>query len=148
MDTLYHYTIGFHIPRIVGDGALRPIARHPGSRIAVLWLSTHPRWEPSAVKTVTDERGREIIIGLDQLVTRGRGVFRFEVEPTQRLLGWREYVELSAIDREFAEHLDTSGRQGGADPAQWRACLHEVPRGEWRRIEMWQAETQAWAELV
>jgi hypothetical protein len=126
---------------------LRPTARHPGSRISVLWLSTHPRWEPSAVKTV-QEGGREIIIGLDRLVTRGRGVFRFEVEPRQPLLGWREYVEASAIAADFAEHLDSSGRAGGADPAQWFACLDEVPREEWRRIEMWQRDTQSWAELV
>jgi hypothetical protein len=148
MDTLYHYTIGFHIPSIFQDGALRPVARHPGSRISVLWLSTHPRWEPSAVKTVHDEQGREVIIGLDDLVARGRGVFRFEVEPTQRLLRWADYVEASAIDATFAEHLDTSGRRGGADPAQWFACLEEIARPQWRRIEMWRADAQRWDELV
>jgi len=144
---LYHYTIGYHLPDILKDGALRPTARHPGSRISVLWLSTHPRWEPSAVKTVHDD-GRDVIIGLDRLVTRGRGVFRFAVEPRQRMLGWREYVEASAIDHDFAEHLDTSGREGGADPAQWFACLEDVPRSQWRSIEMWQRDAQSWAELV
>jgi len=145
--TLYHYTIGYHLPDIIADGALRPTARHPGSRVSVLWLSSHPRWEPSAVKTI-QEHGRDVIIGLERLATRGRGVFRFEVEPAQALLSWPEYVELSAIDPEFAEHLDSSGRQGGADPAQWRACLQPVPREQWRRIEMWQPAQQSWTELV
>jgi hypothetical protein len=143
---LYHYTIGYHLPSIVGEGLLRANARHRTSVISVLWLSTHPQWEPSAVKTIDDD-GQKRIIGRDCLVTRGRGVFRFEVEPVQRLYSWEEYVQLSRIDPAFAEHLDVSGREGGADPAQWKVCLEDVPREQWRAIEIFEPSTQSWTEL-
>lgn len=146
MKPLYHYTIGYRLPAIVRDGLLLPNCRHSGGAISALWLSTHPRWEPSAVKAVRDERGREIIIGLDGLVTRGRGVFRIEVEPAQTLHTWDEYVTLSQIPADVAQHLYTSGRAGGADPTDWWVCLHAIPRSEWRRIEMWEPTDARWYE--
>lgn len=145
---LYHYTIGFHLPTIVEEGLLRANARHRGSAISVLWLSTNAVWEPSAVKSVVDADGSKRIIGLDELVTRGRGVFRIEVEPHQRLYSWEEYVPMSGIDPDFARHLDESGREGGADPAQWKVCLEDLPRAQWRAIELYDPATRHWTELT
>lgn len=145
--SLYHYTIGYHLPAIVGDGRLRANARHRGSAMPVLWLSTHPVWEPSAVKQVVDADGTLQIIGREQLVTRGRGVFRFVVAPTQPLFDWAQYVAMSGVDPELARHLEDSGRRGGADPAQWRVCLADVPAAQWLAIELYAPTTSTWIAL-
>jgi len=144
---LFHYTIGYHMPKIYQDGALRACARHPGSSISVLWLSYHSFWDPSCVKTVTDDDGARTIIGIERLITRGRGIFRFEVTTRQRLYKWSEYVEMSGIDPGFAEHLDVTGRQGGANPDDWRVCLADIPQADWVRAQMLQPELREWREL-
>jgi hypothetical protein len=140
---LFHYTIGRHLPRIVADGRLMPSDSFPGTALAALWLSTNPVWEASIVKS-TFQGGVRVLLDKEQIRDLGQGLFRFEVQSGGHICTWREFIARSGIDPDLARRLEATGRDRGADPAEWYGALRPILRDEWLEIALWDASAAQW----
>lgn len=140
---LFHYTIGNHLPRIVGDGLLKPSSPFPGTDRVALWLSANPLWEGSVAKSTIRE-GRREVLSKQEIAELGHGLVRIEVRPGDHICGWPEFIALSGISDNLVRHLEDSGRLRGADPAEWYGALREVRREEWLELSLWDDRLSAW----
>jgi hypothetical protein len=139
----FHYTIGSHLPRIVGDGVLRPSTPFDGTSLPALWLSTNPLWEGSVAKSVMRD-GKRCLLDKHEIANLGRGLVRFEVRGGDHVCTWPDFIARSGVGAELVRHLEESGRRRGADPEQWYGALRPVERAEWLGLWLWDDEPQAW----
>ena len=105
---MYHYTTGHKLPRIQESELLRP------SRDGLLWFSTNPHYEMSALKPIN---GKLNLMFLLQTV----GVFRFKINP-ERVHPAKVFFH----DLQEYESLARAGCRMGANPEDWFATTLSI----------------------
>ena len=146
---LFHYTIGFYLPRIINDGKLRagwlapPESGLDPSGGRYVWLSKCTDWEQSAVKSIMEDDQR-VQLTVEQLKNDWGGLFRFEISDQVTVLTWKEFVEHVALPPRVVTGLEDRGREKGADPDDWFVCLDSIAREDWVALETWDEEQRSW----
>lgn len=143
---LFHYTIGRHLARIVGDGRLNPSEPFSGTQVTGVWLSANPVWEEAVVKSVLRD-GARVALSKQEIHALGQGLARFEVAGGDHICTWQEFVVRSGIDADLVRHLEVSGRARGADPAEWYTAMRPIPRDEWLALSLWDADSNEWQSV-
>lgn len=104
---LYHYTTGHKLPQIQLENRIRP------SRDGILWLSSNPVYEYSALKPVNGRLSLE-------LLRSSVGLYRFHVEE-EAAHPW------ATVRHENHFGLNSVGRRMGANPLEWYCLFQGVP---------------------
>jgi hypothetical protein len=142
--TLYHYGKGVWFPKIVAQGVLDPACTVmlPGER-PVLWLSTHPVWEPTVNIGSAKPPGRR---GLAPTATFAEtlegvhGLVRFALAPEVVRYDFATICTLAGITPPVRRGLLRTGRRQGAQPSDWYGTLDPVPRSQWAWVEVFQVD--------
>lgn len=117
----WHYTTGQKYELIKQTGILLPadIGVEPPEQ-PILWFSTHPRYEPSAMKPLADANGGIIRrLTLDEMREMADGLYRFGYPIGQLKCGenLRKAVKMSSI---WWRRLAKKGASNlKAEPADW-----------------------------
>ena len=135
---LWHYTVGHKLPLIRESNALRP----NGARIApnerpVLWFSSDPVYEPTAIKLVQmPDQGRlhrPSVRELHELI----GVFRFAIDRADpRLDNWPTVQRKARISPAGVASMIRAGVEVGAKPMNWFGAFQEIPLAD-LQFESW-----------
>lgn len=134
--TLYHYTTGDRLLRIIASRQIIPATAHVAPpEIPAVWLSSDPVWEPSATKGVIEE-GIRRQASLVELISLCGCLVRIEIDPhTIRLIAPGAFRGALCIPSEVHDRLIAAGLEMGADPENWSAVDGPVPLTAFRRIE-------------
>ena len=136
---LWHYTHGQRIKQIVESRYLKLstafIAK--GEKPAV-WLSSNPEFELTASRM--NANGEVLPYNLKG----GPAAIRIEVNPNPKCITWAKYKHVGGISPEMAQAVERLGKQQGANPEQWYACLKMIPAKLWINIEIFDIETGVW----
>ncbi|CAJ3120226.1 Uncharacterised protein [Burkholderia pseudomallei] len=116
----WHYTTGQKFELIKQTGILLPadIGVAP-PELPILWFSTHPRYEPSAMKPLGDSTGNIVrMLTLDEMRELGGGLYRFSYPISHLKCGenLRKAAKMSSI---WWRRLVKGGANLKADPADW-----------------------------
>lgn len=127
----WHYTTGQKYKLIKQSGILLPadIGVTPPEQ-PILWFSTHPRYEPSAMKPLGDSDGNFIrMLTLDEMRVMGGGLYRFGYPIWQLKSGenLRTAAKMSSI---WWRRLAKSGTKLKAEPADWWGNVGSLPLSE------------------
>jgi hypothetical protein len=127
---VWHYAKGFHEPRIMSDGIIRPASLYvPENEKPIVWFSTNQRWE----RMVSAVDGSL----MEKLVELYGGLVRIGVEETTALLHWEQLKQLSGMNTRTARLLEKRARRILAQPREWRGTFDAVPASLWRSVEDW-----------
>jgi len=137
---------GRHLARIVGDGRINPSEPFSGTQVTGVWLSTNPVWEQAVVKSVLRD-GERVALSKQEIHEIGQGLVRFEVTGGDHVCTWHEFIKKSGIDADLVRHLEVSGRERGADPAEWYTALRSIPSAEWIDLALWDADLNEWQSV-
>lgn len=116
----WHYTTGQKFERIKQTGILLPadIGVEPPEQ-PILWFSTHPRYEPSAMKPLGDSKGNVIrMLTLDELHEMGGGLYRLGY-PINRLKCGENLRKAAKMSSIWWRRLHKGAANLKADPADW-----------------------------
>ena len=138
--TWWHYTLGTNLIHMVADGHIKRATAFVGRRERkAVWFTSHAVWEPSATKGLLhlDRSGvmRNRSLTIAEMVKCGGTLVRVAVPDDVARYTWPEHRQISGIDPRLADALETSSRELGSDPSEWRANYHDVPVAKILRIE-------------
>ena len=139
---LFHYTIGQRLPKIVSDGFIDR-SRLEGLPTPAVWVSANPEWENSVVKSIMKD-GARVRLSKEEIHDLGGGLVRLEVSRSLTFHSWTEFVRLAAVTPEMVTWFEESGRERGADPEHWYACLEPIYRKDWVAIAIWNKNSSKW----
>jgi hypothetical protein len=132
----WHYTIGLKLPLIRESGSLRPSTAGIGpDERPVLWFSTAPYWEPTAAKMIARSMKERLEsedglpfrrLSMQENTEMGEGLYRFGLSASA-LIRWPEIGKRAGMRAEMRKNLMKTGRQQGADPAQWHGAFSQIP---------------------
>lgn len=123
----YHYTTAEKYELIKQSGLLLPadIGVLP-PELPILWFSTHPRYEPSALKPLGDEYGNVIrMLTVKELHEMGGGLVRFGIS-TAKLKRGEELRKAAKMSATVWRKLEKSGRKMKANPSDWLGHVGSV----------------------
>lgn len=116
----YHYTTAQKYELIKQSGLLLPadIGVLP-PELPILWFSTHPRYEPSALKPLGDEYGNVIrMLTVKELHERAGGLVRFGISVANLKRG-EELRKAARMSATVWRKLEKSGKKMKANPSDW-----------------------------
>lgn len=116
----YHYTTAQKYELIKQSGLLLPadIGVLP-PELPILWFSTHPRYEPSALKPLGDEYGNVIrMLTVKELHERAGGLVRFGISVSNLKRG-EELRKAAKMSSTVWRKLEKSGKKIKANPSDW-----------------------------
>lgn len=126
----YHYTLGIKLPDIFTEGFLRTSPREPRyPERPVVWLSSNPEYERSALKIGVRPDGTAQSLTLEAMAAHGRGVFRFrliEVPPDNPVLPWDLLKSRAKMPEKLRRRLIERARECGANPREWFGTLAPI----------------------
>ncbi|MBG6222140.1 MULTISPECIES: hypothetical protein [unclassified Janthinobacterium] len=116
----YHYTTAQKFDLIKQSGLLLPSDIGVSApELPILWFSTHPKYEPSALKPLGDEYGNVTrVLTVKELYEVGGGLVRFGISAAVLIRG----EELRRTAKMFAtvwRKLEKSGKKMKANPVDW-----------------------------
>jgi hypothetical protein len=141
-QTVWHYTTGHLLAKILADGYIRPAAESVVlDERPVVWFSGNPFFEMTALKGIVDSRtGHRRTATMEEMFRVGGGLGRIEVAQSAAPLGWRKIQRKAHIDPGFARALQHTAHKVGSDPNEWLGSLTAVPRQKWLSVETFNLE--------
>jgi hypothetical protein len=137
VDTVWHYTTGQNFQMIVDTGAILPAVDYvPLGERPIVWFSYDSIWEPTACKSMVDDRGALIHLDRDGTAQHGGGLVRIGVNPRTAPLDWRTLKDLSGMSSKMAQALYRAAIKQRAKPGNWRGTFDPVPRSEWSSVDV------------
>jgi hypothetical protein len=123
----YHYTTAQRYHLIKQSGLLLPA--HIGvlpPELPILWFSTHPRYEPSAIKPLGDGYGNIIrMLTVKELHELGGGLVRFGIS-TADLKRGEELRKAAKMSATVWRKLEKSGKKMKANPSDWLGYVGSI----------------------
>lgn len=116
----WHYTTGKNFRTIVRTGLLLPATkwvRHP--ELPIVWFSTHPEYEPSAIKSISGPHGQPTRkLTLIELYQRGGGLVRFGC-PVERLKRGEQLRKAANMRSSMWRALVKAAKLDNPNPNDW-----------------------------
>lgn len=142
----WHYTTREKYELIRESGILLPAAYGvEPPELPILWFSTHPKFEPTAIKPAMDAEGNVRELTLDELYQYAGGLFRFGCHISRLRFGEnsRKAARMKSICwRRLAK--DAASLKGNAK--DWWGYVGSLPLSE-VSVEMMDAEMR-WRSVV
>lgn len=136
--SVFHYTVGTALAQIAASGHLQPSAVAVKLRERpVLWFSSNPKFEPTAIKMFLWEGSTEPVLPTFAELAEGIGVYRFALPAGDpRLVPWQRLPLVARIAPADVRKMMATGLRVGARPADWSGSLVAIPVGE-VTLEVW-----------
>jgi hypothetical protein len=99
------------------------------------WVSTNPKWEPTATKMYRNQNGEILQFTFSEQL-KNLGCARIEVEPIG-LFPWKTVVKLSKMKSKDANNMETSGIEMGGNPSEWFGSFSPIDINRWIRAEVY-----------
>lgn len=129
MKPVFHYTTLDRVQSILAAGQIKPatVGVMP-PEIPAVWLSTAEKWEHTATKRLVTLSGRARLGTLSGMIEAGATLARIQIDPARvALILARDLQAALNIPPAIHRILIKSGKQAGANPAEWRAVAGAVP---------------------
>jgi hypothetical protein len=120
LTVAWHYTTGQNYELIKQTGMVIPASAgvQPPEE-PILWFSTHPVFEPTALKPAGDENGNFIrMLSLDELSEMAGGLYRFG-SPTNRLLHGEKLRKAARMKSIWWRRLLKGAENLKGNPGDW-----------------------------
>jgi hypothetical protein len=126
----WHYTTGKKFDLILSSGVLLPAdigVVEP--ELPILWFSTHPRYEPSALKAIAYSDGTHSTATLEELYELAGGLARFGCSISRLKCGenLRKAAKMQSL---VWRRLVKRGAQMKANPSDWWGHVGTMPLDE------------------
>jgi len=129
----FHYTTMFHLPRIIGDGLIKPATgKVPHHERPAVWFSFHPVWEQTCNKMVANGE-----FGDQDSTDRYYGLARIEVPETVASVSWMMFRKTSGATNAELDALEVAALRSGSSPDYWRVSYEPVTSDKWIGIELY-----------
>lgn len=131
MPTLYHYTNGTHLLKILSAGFLKATPNNPKPREKkICWLSSNPSWEKTANKVLMMPDGESRLMDQADTEKYCKGLFRFVLNTDTypgEVIGWPRLAVAARIPDKIKKRLLTRAKKAKVAPSQWFGILGELP---------------------
>ena len=135
---LFHYTMASRLEQILETRQILPATCYvPVHERPTVWLSLHPRWEPTATKGILDANGTRRTATFAEMIALDR--------PCRIEVGWREWSVRSGVKKKVAKGLRRTAERQGVDVNHWRMSFEPVAECQWITVEIF-ADTR-WISL-
>lgn len=125
MKNLYHYTNEYKARAIIDSGHLIPTGQPATPREKpVLWFSTHPFYEPTAIKPLV--MGGELVEVSLEVYREMFTLYRFWLVPGYPVSSWDRTCKLAKTPSKLRKAMEIKGRRQGGNPKQWFGTLEPV----------------------
>jgi len=133
---VWHYTVEQEkLESILRDGCLWPaIVGIGGNEKPVTWFSSHPRYEPTAIKWLGSRDGTTRAMTLAEQIERF-GCARIGIDRGDAL-PWARLVKAAKISPTMQRKLIRAAREVGGNASEWFGVMGPVPRDLWRAVEV------------
>ena len=144
-NLVWHYTA----ERVALEGILRDGCIHPayvgigGHEKPVAWFSSHPKYEPTAIKHISDAAGVTRAMTLVEQMER-LGCARIAIDRSDAL-PWARLAKVAKISPTQQRRMLRMAREIGGSPTDWFGVIGPVPRALWLAVEVMRGGR--WVEL-
>ena len=139
-NTLFHYTTGLKLKKIINSGAIKPTtAKIEPHEKPVAWFSTSPRWEPTATKVPIPGKQGQLLTAKAQ-----SGLVRITVPGTCAPHVFPQLPLIAGTSLKAYLGLLLAGLELGADPSAWRFTSTPVPTALFREVEFFDFANDRW----
>jgi hypothetical protein len=144
---IYHYTSALHLNEISKTGIINvATALVPKNERPVVWLSSSPEFEPSALKTLHLKGGLESK-KIKMLESCGMARIRVKITPNIKTL--YEFRHTSGIDRNIYRSLVRTAKEWGANPERdWYVSYEPIELYDWISVEGFDPESNKWVTVI
>jgi hypothetical protein len=141
--TLFHYTTGLKLKRILKTGYITPAAANvePYEK-PVAWFSTQEQWEPTATKVPISGRQGQIETAKAQ-----SGLVRITVPGTCAPYVFPQLPLIAGTKPSVCIGLLIAGLELGSDPDTWRFTPTPVPTALFREVEFFDFAHERWVAV-
>ena len=141
----YHYTTYEKLELILKDGEIKQAKAYISeNENPFAWVSTHPHFEPTALKAYKPKNGEVRILTFQEQLEMA-GCVRIEIKPTFKLHNWTEIQKLSNTPKLINKALESTGIERGANPNDWYGSLVPIPITEWVGVEVY---SNKWKPMI
>lgn len=132
----YHYTPEFRLPEIIDSGLIKLATEsvYASKEKACAWVSTHPQWEPTATKMVSDQSGNIIRLTFKEQLEMF-GCARIQVKP-RGYTHWGKIKHLAKMDLAQAKRMELAGIELGGNPKEWFGSFEPIEKENWIKAEV------------
>lgn len=129
MKPVFHYTTADRLESILAAGQINPAtAGVMPPEIPAVWFSTAEKWEHTATKMMVRRSGKPERGTLAGMIAAGFTLARIQIDPARvTLIPAREIRDALHIPPHIHKVLVSTGKQAGANPAEWQAVAGAVP---------------------
>ena len=139
-NTLFHYTTGLKLKKIINSGAIKPTtAKIEPHEKPVAWFSTSPRWEPTATKVPIPGKQGQLLTAKAQ-----SGLVRITVPGTCAPHVFPQLPLIAGTSLKAYLGLLLAGLELGSEPNTWRFTPTPVPTFLFREIEFYDFASNTW----
>jgi len=144
----YHYTKGYHLPKIVKDGIIKTtdIGCEKQEKPAA-WLTKSPEWEVACNSGLVASEGLEvgkiylfndleIITASNDFMKQEIGMCRIVLSETLPTISWAKFKYVSGISEGLYLALDKNCKRDGSQTDQWSCTFNPIPKKYWESVEM------------
>jgi hypothetical protein len=132
----YHYTPEFRLSEIIDSGLIKLATEsvYAPKEKACVWVSTHPQWEATATKMVSDQFGNLRLMTFKEQLERF-GCARIQVKPVG-FIHWGKIKHLAKMNLEQAKRMELTGIEIGGNPKEWFGSFDPIKKENWIRAEV------------
>jgi hypothetical protein len=123
----YHYTNEYKAAGIIEDQLLKT-SGGGGREKKILWFSTHPIYEPTAIKPIM--LGGEMQFHTWAEYQKLFKLYRFQLVSDRYLSPWGTTNKNAKTPSKLRKKMELVGKMQGGKPSQWFGTLDNVPRIE------------------
>lgn len=155
---LHHYAPCIYLPSIIETGTLFTSNAGAPDEAPLLWFSSNQQWEQTATKIAGDAYGTNLRLLTFAEQWRMMGCCRFSIPAkAKRFMHWNDACQAAGMRRNKKRKMESSGRDLGADPAEWFALAESLGIDElefsvfsgtnWKSADL-RLTARAWGALV
>lgn len=133
----FHYTTETRLEEIIQSEKILLAKKSVGGKKEkpCAWVSTNPRWEPTATKLVMDEFGQTQRMTFKEQL-KSFGCARIEVE-SKGLIPWKQIKKIANMNPKIANQMEYVGAELGAYQNDWYGSLSPIDINRWIRAEVY-----------
>ena len=142
-NTLFHYTTGLKLKKIINSGAIKPTtAKIEPHEKPVAWFSTSPQWEPTATKAPIPGKQGQLLTAKAQ-----SGLVRITVPGTCAPYVFPQLPLIAGTSPQACIGLLPAGLELGSEPYTWRFTPTPVPTALFREVEFYDFANNTWLAI-
>ena len=142
-NTLFHYTTGLKLKKIINSGAIKPTtAKIEPHEKPVAWFSSSLQWEPTATNVPIPGKQGRLLTAKAQA-----GLVRITVPGVCAPYLFPQLPLIAGTSPQACIGLLLAGLELGSEPNTWRFTPTPVPTALFREIEFYDFANNTWLAI-